>query len=252
MLSQPEAFFRHVRANLFGGHMSQGQVDGINAIIKAWARYGDGNLQRLSYVLATPNVETGGTYQPIYERGARSYFDKYEPGTRLGKALGNTVKGDGYRFRGVGLVQQTGRANAERSGRKLGLDLVGHPELMLDLEVSAQILVLGSMEGWFTGKGLPDYIDDVDESDAEELKEYQQARRTINGQDKALVIGKDALIFEAALKAGGYGKQPAKPAAPAKPVPAPDTPEARKSPLVAAAGLLIAAILGFLKSQGLI
>ncbi|MGV8865206.1 MAG: hypothetical protein ACOH2T_29220 [Pseudomonas sp.] len=255
ILAQPDTFFRHVRAHLFGGHMAQSQVDGINAILAAWAKYGDSNLQRLSYVLATPNVETGGAYQPVYEYGPRSYFNKYEPGTKLGKQLGNTVKGDGYRFRGTGMVQSTGRANAVRAGKKLGLDLVGNPELMMDLGVSAQILVVGTLEGWFTGKGLAAYIDDADESDDEDLKEFIQARRTVNGQDKALVIGKDALIFEAALKAGGYGKTPPAPAAPAKPAPAPTATKPHKSPLAAIVGVLIAigaAAVAYLKSKGIL
>lgn len=204
MLSKPEAFFAHVRSSVFGGQISQQQVNGINAILDAWDRYGDGNLQRLAYVLATPNVETGGRYQPIYEIGPKAYFAKYEPGTKLGKQLGNTEPGDGYKFRGAGLVQQTGRGNAIRTGAKLGLDLVNHPELMMDLATSARILVVGTMEGWFTGKGLDDFIDDVDEDDAADLAEFIQARRTVNGQDKAAVIGRDALRFEAALKAGGY------------------------------------------------
>ncbi|MGV8830358.1 MAG: hypothetical protein ACOH2N_00140 [Devosia sp.] len=253
VLAQPDAFFRHVRTHLFGGHMAQSQVDGINAIIAAWAKYGDGNLQRLSYVLATPNVETGGAYQPVYEYGPRSYFNKYEPGTKLGKRLGNTVKGDGFRFRGTGMVQSTGRGNAIRAGKKLGLDLVGHPELMMDISVSAQILVVGTLEGWFTGKGLAAYIDDADESDDEDLKEFIQARRTVNGQDKALVIGKDALIFEAALKAGGYGKKPAATSAPAKPAPAPTASKPAKSPLAMLATAAIALAIGlyqFAKANG--
>ncbi|MET3900845.1 hypothetical protein ABIB57_004813 [Devosia sp. UYZn731] len=112
MLSKPEAFFSHVRASVFGGEISQPQVNGINAILDAWDRYGDGNLQQLTYALATPNVEPGGRYQPIYETGAKSYFAKYEPGTKLG----NTIAGDGYKFRGAGAVQQTGRGNAIRTG----------------------------------------------------------------------------------------------------------------------------------------
>lgn len=215
MLSKPEAFFAYVRTNLFSGKMSQGQVDGIKAIIDAWARYGDGNLQRLSYVLGTPKVETGGTYEAITENGAKSYFDKYEPGTSIGKRLGNTVKGDGWRYRGRGLVQITGRRNYALVGREFGLDLLANPDLALDLELAARILVVGTLKGWFTGKGLSDYIDDVDEADDLDLAEFKQARRTVNGQDKAAVIAGHALVFEKALKAGGWGSAPAPEPAPA-------------------------------------
>lgn len=201
MTSLPGAtFFASIRP-LFGGSLSQAQVDGINAIRDAWRLYGDGSVNKEAYALATPNVETGGTYEPIYERGARSYFDKYEPGTKLGKKLGNTTKGDGYRYRGRGLVQITGRDNYRRVGREINLDLEGNPDLALELKTAAKILVVGTMRGWFTGKGLGDYIDDVDDADDEDLREFMQARRTVNGQDKAEKIGRDALVFEKAIRA---------------------------------------------------
>ena len=44
------------------------------------------------------------------------------------KDLGNTQPGDGVRFKGRGLIQLTGRANYAAYGKKLGIDLVSHPE----------------------------------------------------------------------------------------------------------------------------
>ncbi len=48
-----------------------------------------------AYVLATAYHETAHTMKPIYERGGKAYFNKYDAGTAIGKRLGNTVKGDG-------------------------------------------------------------------------------------------------------------------------------------------------------------
>lgn len=186
---------------LFGGTLNQNQVDGINTILAGWQRHGNGNIETLAYLLATTFHETAQTMQPIYERGPKSYFDKYEPGTKIGAMLGNTVKGDGYKFRGRGYVQLTGRSNYLRAGKVVGVDLIADPDRALDPGIAVRLLIAGPSNGWYTGKKLSDYIDGVDETDAEDLREYVAARRTINGQDKAKAIGEYALVFERALRA---------------------------------------------------
>ena len=55
--------------------------------------------------------------------------------------LGNTQPGDGPRYKGRGYIQLTGRANYAYFGKKLGLDLVGNPDLALRADVAARIVV---------------------------------------------------------------------------------------------------------------
>lgn len=181
----PATFFSGVRAALFHT-MSQSQVDGCTALLEASK---DLPLTWRAYLFATAYHETAQTMQPIRERGALAYFGKYEPGTRIGAMLGNTVKGDGYLYRGRGYVQLTGRANFAKAGKMIGADLIGTPDLALDPSNAADIAIMGMSEGWFTGKAFKDYLPG----------NYIAARRIINGTDRAELIASYAERFESAL-----------------------------------------------------
>ena len=58
------------------------------------------------------------------------------------KSLGNTEEGDGYKFRGRGPIQLTGRWNYWAAGKKLGLDLINNPEILetnMDASIAASL-----------------------------------------------------------------------------------------------------------------
>jgi hypothetical protein len=52
---------------------------------------------------------------------------------------GNTEPGDGWRYRGSGLIQLTGRGNFVAVGKLVGLDLVGDPELARHADSALEI-----------------------------------------------------------------------------------------------------------------
>lgn len=222
-----KSFYDHIRKAY--GPLTGSQVAGMENLLNVAVRYvPDMSAQELAYNLGTAWHETAFTMQPITERGQRSYFNKYEPGTRIGGVLGNTQPGDGYKYRGEGHVQNTGRRNASVATERLnhlyglGIDLVRNPDQRGDPLISALSLFIGNREGWWTGKDLNDYIDAFDESDDEDLREFINARRVVNGTDKAEKIGRHALAFEKGLQKAGYEAGATAPA----PIPIPVKPPA--------------------------
>lgn len=116
------------------------------------------------------------------------YFEeKYGAQTLRGKRLGNKFLGDGELFAGRGLVQLTGRRNYERYRVKLTehfkklVPLDTQPDLACETEYSLFIIVDGMIEGEFTGHRLSEYI-------WEEVTDFFNARRTVNGTDDAQLL----------------------------------------------------------------
>lgn len=190
------AFFTGYRAVY--GRLTQGVVSGLELLGRNMESDPElKNLQWAAYMLATVKHECADTWQPIVERGQRSYFDKYETGTPIGRRLGNTEPGDGWRFRGRGYVQITGRANYARMTDVLKLapdaDLTEDPEQALRPTIAYQIMSVGMRKGLFTGKKLGDYI-------GASGCDYRNARRIINGIDQAARIAQYADTIEGILR----------------------------------------------------
>lgn len=168
--------------------LTQSMVDNINILFKEFNKGGSSSPLYIAYMLATTWHETAHTLKPIKEYGSWQYLSKYDTG-RLARVLGNTPQadGDGQKYAGRGYVQITGKANYAKFSKILSLPLVEQPDLALQPDVAAKILVEGSMKGLFTGKKLSDYIK------TGSISEYTQARRVINGTDRAQSIAKLAL-----------------------------------------------------------
>lgn len=191
-----------------------------------------------AYILGTAWHETG-RYRFMREIWGPTAAQRRYEGR---KDLGNTVKGDGKKFLGRGFVQITGRRNYSDWSRRLGLDLLKEPQIAEKPDIAVHILIKGMMLGTFTGRKLSDYVN-FSKSD------YVNARRVVNGQDKADLIAGYADEFEAALLKAGYGEElvprPVSPPNPPAATPAKDVPTAH-TPKTGLAALL-AAILSLFK-----
>lgn len=196
-----KAFFAETRTRLFGGRMSQAQVDGTRAILDAWQqRRAGGDTRQLAYMLATAFHETAATMQPVRETLATS---DAAAAARLESAWARgrlrAVKTpywradpEGRYWLGRGLVQLTHRANYERMSRETGIDLVADPGRAMEMDVAVAILFSGMEKGLFTGRRLADYF-------AAGPADWVNARRIINGLDRAADVAAYGRLFHRAL-----------------------------------------------------
>jgi putative chitinase len=112
--------------------------------------YGIDTPLRLAHFMAQAAHETGN-FRYLKELWGPTPAQKgYE-----GRAdLGNTIPGDGFKFRGRGIFQLTGRDNYERMGKRIGLDLACNPDLAAEPATSLHIACL-----YWADHHLNDYAD---------------------------------------------------------------------------------------------
>lgn len=248
------AFYASVRqraSGVFGTSISQSQVDGCEAILNEAEKRGT-PLRHLAYILATAYHESAHTMQAVRETIAKTddaAIRALESAWKRGKL--SWVKtpywrkdADGKSWFGRGLVQITHKANYQKLGLLIGVDLVKDPSKALELPIAVQILFVGMELGSFTGKNLDDYISngrtDFGRTD------YEGARRIVNGTDKAALIAGYAMAFERTLAAAGY-KPAANPALPGTdPTPAPPEKPAKIEQSPVPSGNWLAGFLAFI------
>ena len=171
-------FFDSVRATLFKGSLSAGQVDGMTRILDEWNRSQIPDLRFLAYMLATTFHETAFTMQPIREMGDEAYLRS--------KLY--------YPWVGEGLVQVTWKENAAKFGATAPGQLMAWP-------LCLKPLFDGMLKGMFAKHketGLPIRLADYFNATTDDPV---NARRIINGTDKANTIAHYHGLFLNAIKA---------------------------------------------------
>ena len=193
--------------------IGKGMIVAQAVLLPALASAGITNVYAQRALLANVEKETGGTkmeenltaykgtsnkrIREIFKSRAVGYSDQqlndikkdpykfgefvYGKNTKIGQGMGNTESGDGYKYRGRGFIQLTGKNNYRAYSDVAGVDLVKNPDAMLDPVISAKVSVEFIKRG---GKNL-------------EFKNQQDADRAITQ-----VIGGLGLNLNK-----GYGKE---------------------------------------------
>jgi putative chitinase len=182
-LKNVEAFWKAVRA--VTGSLVQVQVDVVNALLAKAAHW---PTSWLAYALATGWHEA--RLKPIEEWGKGRGHKYGVPGKHGQVAYGR------------GLVQLTWDFNYQKADDELDLHgaLIKDYAMALRPDIAVAIMVRGMEEGWFTAKSLKTYLPD----ETGTVEQFANARRIINGTDKASLIAGYAERFQDALKAGGW------------------------------------------------
>lgn len=160
-------FFAAARESF--GPFSQPQVDGFTRILDEWEKRQLADPRWLANMLAQSWHETGRRMQPVREGGGEAYL-RSKPY---------------YPWVGEGLIQVTWEANH----RKFGAD---RPGQLMTWPLALQALFDGMIGGMFTGRKLADYFND-------QRDDPLNARRIVNGKDRAVLIRRHHLNFLDAL-----------------------------------------------------
>ncbi len=206
--------------SLYGGSFKQSQVEGIDAILDE-AEKRRTPRRWLAYMFATAYHETGKTMQPVRETFADT-DDKAI--ARLEKAFKDGklpwVKtpywrkdANGKSWLGRGLVQLTHKDNYDKFG-------IINPTDAMVMATAIKIMFDGMEHGAFTGAKLSDFLN-------RPTPDYVNARKIINGLERAALVAGYATEFESDLAASGYNWGTVAATQPTTPPPVPLSPTAR-------------------------
>ena len=221
-------FYDAVRP-LFGGRLSQHQVDGLKRIVEYGEEWGY-DLDDLAYILATVKHETGDWMQPIRE-GAHRFGPDYTDASAKRAVASIHAKGIistnyalpsgpyGQSYYGRGLVQITWYDNYMEFARILGVPLDQNPDLALEWDHALDILFLGMRDGVFTGKKLADF---------KLPGEFKQARVIVNADSHKKWGGSERIDDRLARYARTFSEALSAAQAGVSPAPSEDTPEVGK------------------------
>lgn len=188
-------FFAYVRKAPFGGKLTQGQVNGMTAILDEWERRNLSDMRWLAYMLATAFHETATRMEPVIETrqpseasnpSVKTAIARLEKSWKAGKLPWVSkpywrLNAKGLSYLGRGLPQLTHEENYRKLSQYVGVDLVANPDKVLDDKIGVLVMFEGMLRGLFSGRSLDMYFGAA-------VDDPVGARYIVNGKEKASLI----------------------------------------------------------------
>jgi putative chitinase len=193
---------KDVLKQIFPNSTEENRAKYASPLPLAMIRYNIDNPNRIRAFLAQIGHESGQLSAVVENlnysaKALRSVFGKYfktdaeaEQYARKPEAIANVVyanrlgngdtkSGDGWKYRGRGLIQITGKSNYNEASQKmyalpLGVDFVDEPELLATPEYAAQ-----SAAWWWENAGLNAIADGL--GGANDTEVFKQITKRVNG-----------------------------------------------------------------------
>ena len=174
VVSTPAPQVAGLKLDKLKGHVPQIVIDSIPEVA---IKFGINTPLRVAHFLAQCGHESGG-FKVTSEnlnysaKGLRGIFKKYFPTDAIANAYqrnpqkiankvyanrmanGSEASGDGYKFRGRGYIQLTGKENYTAFGKSIGVDIPNNPDLV------ASAYALASAAWFFSKNGLHKIADE--------------------------------------------------------------------------------------------
>lgn len=159
--------------------------------LKLWA--GAKNNDRFRFVFPTATKGRSDEELTAIRKDEASFGEfVYGKTTAIGQGMGNTQDGEGYKYRGRGFIQITGKKNYAFYGKLIGEDLIGNPDRANDPWVAAKIAAA------FISTGLKNKLNFASLSEAN-----RAITQAIGGARLNLNVGIGASILEKVEKFSG-------------------------------------------------
>lgn len=124
------------KAGITGAHLAQ---------FMAQLDHESGHFTRVEENLRYSAKRLRQIFPKYYKTDAEAQADEMQPQKIANRVYANRMgngppeSGDGYKYRGRGLIQLTGKDNYKRFGSMVGMDLVGNPDMAGSLSTAADI-----------------------------------------------------------------------------------------------------------------